>query len=154
MAEEDIKIITRNRRAWHDYTIHETYEAGIVLRGSEVKSLREGKASLSEAYARVVDDEVLLVGSYIKPYKHTGEHDQPDPRRDRKLLLHKREIRDLKKQTDIKGNTIVPLSMYFRDGYAKVEIGIGTGKRKHDKRQDMKEKDARREIDRAMKRYN
>ncbi|MCF7804932.1 MAG: SsrA-binding protein SmpB [Candidatus Marinimicrobia bacterium] len=154
MAEDNIKIISRNRKARHDYTIHETYEAGIALRGSEVKSLRDGKASLSEAYARVIDGEVFLIGSYIKPYKHTGEHDRPDPRRDRKLLLHKREIRQLKKQTDIRGNTIVPLSMYFRDGYAKVEIGIGTGKRKFDKRQDMKERDARREMDRAMKKYN
>ena len=118
-----------------------------------MKSLRQGKASLSEAYARVVDGEVWLIGSYIKPYKHTGAHDQPDPRRDRKLLLHKQEIRQLKKQTDIRGNTIVPLSMYFSDGYAKVEIGVGSGKNKYDKRQDMKRRDAKREMDRAMKDY-
>ncbi len=95
-----------------------------------------------------------MVGSYIKPYEHTGSYDQPDPRRDRKLLLHKRQIADLERQTQVKGNTIVPLSLYFRDGYAKVEIGVGTGKKKYDKRQDMKEREARREMDRAMKKYN
>ncbi len=153
MAEENIKIVARNRRARHDYHILETYEAGIVLRGSEVKSIRQGKVSLAEAYARIIDDEVYLVGAYIKPYEHTGEHDQPGSRRDRKLLLHRREIRDLKRHIEIKGNTLIPLSLYISDGYVKVEIGVATGKRKYDKRQDMKERDAKREMDRAMKRY-
>jgi len=153
MSKENIKVIARNRRARHDYHIFETFEAGIVLRGSEVKSLRDGKASLAEAYARVRDGEAFLIGAYIKPYEHTGSYDQLDPRRDRKLLLHKRQIRDLERQTRIKGNTLIPLSLYFRDGYAKVEIGIGTGKKKYDKRQDMKERDARREMVRAMKKF-
>ncbi len=151
--DNNIEVIARNRRARHDYHISDTYEAGLVLRGSEVKSLREGKASIAEAYARVKDDEVFLVGSYIKPYEYTGLHDQPDPRRDRKLLLHKREIRQIMRQTRVKGNTIIPLSLYFRDGYAKVEIGIGTGKKKYDKRRDLKKQEAEREMDRAMKKY-
>lgn len=153
MSEENIKVIARNRRARHDYHIFDTYEAGIVLRGSEVKSLRDGKASLAEAYARVRDGEVFLVGAYIKPYEHTGSFDQPDSRRDRKLLLHKRQIQEIERQTRVKGNTLIPLSLYFREGYAKVEIGVGTGKKKYDKRQDMKERDARREMDRAMKKF-
>jgi len=153
MADDDIKIVARNRRARHDYKILDSYEAGLVLRGSEVKSVRQGKVSLAEAYARIIDDEVYLVGAYIKPYDHTGEYDQPDSRRDRKLLLHRREIRDMKRHIEIKGNTLIPLSLYFRDGYAKVEIGVATGKRKYDKRQDMKERDAKREMDRAMKNY-
>ncbi len=154
MSEDDVKIIARNKRARHDYHIFDTYEAGLVLKGSEVKSVREGKASLAEAYARVIEGEVWLIGAYIKPYEYTSLYDQQDPRRDRKLLLHKRQIRDLERQTRLKGNTIIPLSLYFRDGYAKVEIGVGTGKKKYDKRQDMKEREARREMDRAMKKYN
>lgn len=154
MAEDQIKVIARNRKAHHEYHIHDTYEAGLVLRGSEVKSLREGKASIAESYATIREGEAFLIGSYIKPYEHTGEYDRPDPRRDRKLLLHKREIRHLAKQTEIRGNTLVPLELYFRDGKAKVEIGIGTGKKKHDKREDMKEREAKREMDRAMKQYN
>lgn len=153
MSDDNIKIVARNRRARHDYKILETYEAGLVLRGGEVKSVRQGKVSLAEAYARIKEGEVYLIGAYIKPYEHTGEYDQPDDRRDRKLLLHRSEIRNLERQVAIKGNTLVPLSLYFRDGYAKVEIGVATGKKKYDKRQDMKERDAQREIDRAMKRY-
>ncbi len=153
MSEDNIKIITKNRKARHDYHILESYEAGIVLRGSEVKSLRENKASLSEAYARVKKDEIYLVGAYINPYEHTGLHDQPDSRRDRKLLLHRREIRQIKKETAVKGNTLIPLSMYFRDGYAKVEIATATGKKKYDKRQDIKERQAKREMDRVTKQY-
>ncbi|HKJ66837.1 MAG TPA: SsrA-binding protein SmpB [bacterium] len=154
MTEDNIKIIARNKRARHEYSIFDTYEAGIALKGSEVKSIREGKASLAEAYARVIEGEVWLIGAYIKPYEYTSLYDQQHPRRDRKLLLHKRQIRDLERQTRVKGNTIIPLSLYFRDGYAKVEIGVGTGKKKYDKRQDMKEREARREMDRAMKKYN
>ena len=153
MADDAFKIVARNRRARHDYKIHETYEAGLVLRGSEVKSVRQGKVSLAEAYARVRDGEVFLVGAYIKPYEHTGEHDQPDSRRDRKVLLNRSEIRNLQRQVSIKGNTLVPLSLYFRDGYAKVEIAVERKKKKYDKRRDMKERDAQREIDRAMKKY-
>lgn len=151
MSDDNIKIISKNRKARHDYHIMETYEAGLVLRGSEVKSLRENKASLAEAYARVKKDEAYLVGAYIKPYDHTGLHDQPDSKRDRKLLLHRREIRQIKKETAVKGNTLIPLSMYFRDGYAKVEIAVATGKKKYDKRQDIKERQAKREMDRAKK---
>jgi len=154
MTENDVQIITRNKRARHDFHIHETLEAGLVLKGSEVKSLREGKASIAEAYAAIHEDEAFLHGAYIKPYEHTGEYDRLDPRRERKLLLHKSEIRDLAKQTQIRGNTIVPLTLYFRNGVAKVEIGVATGKKKQDKREDMRKKEAQREMDRAMKKYS
>ncbi|NGP87321.1 SsrA-binding protein SmpB [Fodinibius halophilus] len=140
----------KNRKARHEYHIDETYEAGISLKGTEVKSLREGNASLGEAFAYLKDGEVWLHDMYIKPYKHAS-YENHNERRDRKLLLHKREIRDMDKAVSKKGYTLVPLKLYFKKGYAKVLIGIGKGKKQHDKREDIKERDMKRELDRKYK---
>ncbi|WP_138431251.1 SsrA-binding protein SmpB [Fodinibius saliphilus] len=140
----------KNRKARHEFRIEETYEAGIALKGTEVKSLREGNASLSEAFAYLKDGEVWLHDMYIKPYKHAS-FENHDERRDRKLLLHKREIRDMDKAVSKKGYTLVPLKLYFKKGYAKLLIGIGKGKKQHDKREDIKERDMKRELDRKYK---
>lgn len=139
-----------NRKARHEYNVEETYEAGIVLKGTEVKSLRDGKASLSEAFAYVKDGEVWLRDMYIKPYEHASYQNHED-RRERKLLLHKREIADMKKAVTREGYTLVPLKLYFKKGYAKVLIGIAKGKKLHDKREDIKEREMEREIDRKYK---
>lgn len=140
----------KNRKARHEYNVEETYEAGLVLRGSEVKSLREGKASLSEAFAYLKDGEVWLRDMYIKPYKHAS-YSNHDERRERKLLLNKREIGDMDKAVSKKGYTLVPLKVYFKKGYAKVLIGIAKGKKKYDKREDIKERDTKRELERKYK---
>lgn len=140
----------KNRKARHEYHVEETYEAGLVLRGTEVKSLRNGKASLSEAFAYLKDGEVWLRDMYIKPYEHSS-FENHDPRRERKLLLNKREIRDMDKAVNKKGYTLAPLKLYFKKGYAKVLIGIAKGKQQHDKRQDIKERDMKRELDRKYK---
>lgn len=140
----------KNRKARHEFHIEETYEAGVVLKGTEVKSLRDGNASLTEAFAFLQDGEVWLRDMYIKPYTH-GSYANHDERRPRKLLLNKREIRELDKAVSQKGYTIVPLKLYFKQGYAKILLGIARGKKKYDKRQDIKEKDVRRELDRKVK---
>ncbi len=147
MAE---KIITVNRKARHDYEILDTIEAGIVLLGTEVKSLRAGKVNLKDSYARIKDGEVWLVGVHISPYSHGG-YSNHAPERDRKLLLHKSEIRRLIGKTEEKGITLVPLRMYFKNGKAKVELALARGKRKFDKRQDIAKRDAQREIQRKLK---
>jgi SsrA-binding protein len=141
-----------NRRARHDYLILDTYEAGIVLKGSEVKSIREGRATLSEAYARAENGEVWLYGMHIQPYPYS--RDELDPLRRRKLLLHHKEIGELARATDEKGVTLVPLKCYFKDGRAKLELAIGRGKRAYDKRQAISERDAKREAQRALKERN
>lgn len=140
----------KNRKARHEYDVDETYEAGLVLLGSEVKSLRQGKASLNEAFAYLKDGEVWLKDMYIKPYEHAsyGNHDD---RRERKLLLNKREIGELNKAVSQKGYTLIPLKLYFKKGYAKVLIGIAKGKKKYDKREDIKERDTKRELERKYK---
>lgn len=140
----------KNRKARHEFNVEETYEAGLVLRGSEVKSLRQGKASLKEAFAYLKDGEVWLRDMYIKPYEHASYTNHED-RRERKLLLNKREIGELDKAVTQKGYTIVPLKLYFKKGYAKVLIGIAKGKKKYDKRQDIKERDTKRELERKYK---
>lgn len=140
----------KNRKARHDFHIEETYEAGLVLRGSEVKSLRQGKASLNEAFAYMQDGEVWLRDMYIKPYEHAS-YTNHDDRRERKLLLKKREIRELDKAVTQKGYTIIPLKLYFKKGYAKVLIGIAKGKKQYDKREDIKERDTKRELERKYK---
>lgn len=140
----------KNRKARHEYAVEETYEAGIVLRGSEVKSMRQGKASLKEAFAYLKDGEVWLRDMYIKPYEQASYNNHND-RRERKLLLNKREIRELDKAISQKGYTIVPLKLYFKKGYAKVLIGIAKGKKKYDKREDIKERDTKRELERKYK---
>lgn len=146
------KIVTTNRRARHDYDIIDTYEAGLVLEGSEVKSLREGKANLKDAFAHVKDGEAWLVGMYIAPYSFArgGGH---DPERTRKLLLHRREIDQIAGKLAERGLTLVPLAVYFREGKAKVELGLAKGRRTVDKRRAIKEREQKREMDRALKRH-
>lgn len=146
----DTNPTIKNRKARHEFHIEETFEAGIVLKGTEVKSLRDGKASLQEAFAYLKDGEVWLRDMYIKPYKH-GSHANHDERRERKLLLNKREIAELDKAVTQKGYTIVPLKLYFKNGYAKILIGIAKGKKKYDKREDIKERDVKRELERKYK---
>jgi len=147
-----MKLIADNRKARHDYQILETIEAGIVLLGAEVKSLREGRANLRDSYAIVENGEVVLRGMHVSPYSH-GSYDALDPRRDRKLLLNKSEIRRLIGKVEEKGLTLVALKLYFSDkGKAKVVLALARGKKLYDKRQDMAERDSRREVERAMKR--
>lgn len=148
------KTVATNRRAWHDYEIDETYEAGIVLTGSEVKSLRGGKASLSEAYGRVSDDEIWLEGLHIPPYAQDSTRREYDPRRPRKLLLRRVEIERLKGKLNERGYTLVPLRVYFSHGLAKLEVGVGRGKRRYEKRQAIAEREHKREIEREMARRN
>lgn len=140
----------KNRKARHEYDVEETYEAGIVLKGTEVKSLRAGKASIQEAFAYLMEGEVWLRDMYIKPYSH-GSYANHDERRKRKLLLKKREIAELDKAVSQKGYTLVPLKVYFKKGYAKVLVGLARGKKKYDKREDIKERDVKRELDRKVK---
>jgi len=147
-----MKLVADNRKARHDYQILETIEAGIVLLGAEVKSLREGRANLRDSYAVVENGEVVLRGMHISPYSH-GSYDALDPRRDRKLLLNKSEIRRLIGKVEEKGLTLVALKLYFSDkGKAKVVLALARGKKLYDKRQDMAERDSRREVERAMRR--
>lgn len=144
------KTIATNRRARHNYNIVDTVEAGMVLRGSEVKSLREGRANLKDGYGLIKDGEAWLIGVHIAPYSFSrdGGH---QPERSRKLLMHKREIERLGAQMAEKGYALVPLRMYFRDGKAKVELGLGKGKARYDKRETLKRKQADREMERAMR---
>jgi SsrA-binding protein len=148
-GDEAIKNICRNKRAFHEYAISDTLECGIVLKGTEVKSLREGVANLEDAYARIDAGEVWLIGSDIPEYT-MGNKLNHKPKRARKLLLHKREIAKFAGKASQKGFTLVPLRMYFKDGRAKVELGIARGKQQHDKRQDQKTAEAKREMRRAM----
>ena len=150
-AEPGRVMIARNKRALHDYAISSTYEAGLVLSGTEVKSLRAGRASLADGYVTLRDGEAWLTNVHIGEYE-SGTWTNHAPRQPRKLLLHRREIRELSKATTQKGYTIVPLALYFSGGYAKVEIGVGRGKREYDKRQTLAERDARREAERATRR--
>ena len=152
MAREATKSIARNRRARHDYDILETIEAGIALQGSEVKSLREGKVQLADAHARVEQGEVWLHSVHIAPYSHIAAHAAPDPDRPRKLLLHRREIDRLQGRLAQDQLTLVPLSLYFKDGRAKVELALARGRRKGDQRQAIAKRDADREAERAMAR--
>lgn len=144
------KTIVLNRRARHEYHVLDKYEAGIALRGTEVKSLRDAKVQLKDSYAEIKAGEVWLVGMHISPYEQ-GTVWNHEPERRRKLLLHRREIVRLGVQVGEKGLTLVPLRLYFKQGRAKVEIGLCRGKQTHDKRQDLKAKEAKREIDRHMK---
>jgi SsrA-binding protein len=149
--EQGQKAIARNRRAYHDYHIEDTFEAGLVLTGTEVKSLRAGRASLADGFAQITDGEVWLHNVHIPEYVQ-GTWTNHTPRRIRKLLLHRREIDKLAREVSEQGLTLIPLSLYFKDGNAKVELGLARGKRTYDKRQDLARRDAAREIDRALKR--
>jgi SsrA-binding protein len=145
------RVVATNRKARHDYDILETLECGLVLQGSEVKSLREGKAQIADAYARVDDGELWLFGLHIPPWRFGSGFGGHDPDRKRKLLAHHHEIQDLVSETKTQPLTIIPLKIYFTEGRAKVEIGLARGRKLHDKRQAIKERDAKREVDRAMR---
>ncbi len=147
---ESIKIIVKNRKARHDYAVLDTFEAGIVLTGTEVKSLREGKANLKDSYARAEDGEVFLHNLHISEYGQ-GNRFNHEPTRTRKLLLHKREIARLLGRVQEKGLTLVPLKLYFKRGRAKVELALARGKRDYDRRHDIARRDAQREMQRALK---
>ena len=154
MAKEKTgtKVAATNRKAHHEYFILETMEAGIALTGTEVKSLRQGTAHLNDAFARVDQGDCILYDMHISPYDF-GNRFNPDPKRPRKLLLHKREIMKLHSEIKEKGLTLIPLKVYFTRGMAKVELGLAKGKKLYDKRDDMAKKEAKRRIDRAMKEY-
>jgi SsrA-binding protein len=147
--DDGVQVVCRNRRALHDYAIHDTLECGLVLTGTEVKSLRAGVANLEDAYAKIENGEVWLIGSDIPEYA-MGNRMNHKPRRNRKLLLHKSEIRRFAAKAEQKGHTLVPLRLYFKDGMAKVEIAVASGKQQHDKREAKKKADAQREIRRTM----
>lgn len=144
------KTVAVNRKARRDYQILESFEAGMMLRGTEVKSLRDGHMSLKDSYAKVENGEVFLINAHISPYSH-GNVQNHDPLRERKLLLHKSEIRRLTGKTEEKGLTLVPLKVYFVRGRAKVELGLARGKREYDKREVIKRRDADREVRRELK---
>lgn len=150
MADDAPQNIATNKKAFHDYFIEERYEAGLVLSGSEVKSLRMGKANLQDAYARVLNDEVWLLGAHISPYA-AASYLNHEATRTRKLLLHRKEIQRLIGKTTQKGLTLVPLRLYWKDGRAKIEIGLARGKRAYDKRETTKRREAAREIEKVFK---
>ena len=149
MTEED-RVVATNRRARHEYEILETFEAGLVLRGTEVKSLRTGQVNFKDSYATVRNSELWLLGCHISPYSH-GTDANHDPERDRKLLLHRREITRLSGKIAERGLTVVPLKLYFKAGRAKIEIGLARGKKLHDKRATLRERETRREMDKAVR---
>lgn len=145
--EAKIKIVTTNRKAYHEYEIIETIEAGIVLKGTEVKSLRQGRVSIQDSYAIIKDGEVWLLNMHISPYEYGNVHNH-DPLRDKKLLLHKREIIRLSTKVKERGLTLIPLKVYFKNGRAKVELALVRGKKKYEKKEDMAEKELQRELKR------
>lgn len=148
--EKGSRLIANNKKAYHDYFIEETYEAGIALHGTEVKSLRMGKCSIKESFIRIENEEVYIYGMHISPYEK-GNIFNKDPLRVKKLLLHKTEIRKLRAKIAEKGYTLVPLKVYFTNSLVKVEIGLAKGKKLYDKRQDIAKKDQRREAERDFK---
>ena len=150
MAKGSVRVIASNKKARHDYFIEDTYEAGIVLHGTELKSLRQGHCSIKESFVRIDNGEVIIYGMHINPYEK-GNIFNKDPLRVRKLLLHKSEIRKIEGQIAQKGYTVVPLSVYFSGSLVKVEIGLAKGKKLYDKRQDIAKKDQRREAERKFK---
>ena len=144
------RVVTTNRRAWHEYFIQDELETGIALTGSEIKSIRAGKAAIGEAYARIEDGELWLIGSHIAPYTH-GAYANHQPDRPRKLLVHKNQIRELQGLVERKGMTLVPLRLALRKGRAKVDIGVARGKKLYDKRASEAEREATRDIERAVR---
>jgi len=143
-------VICRNKRARFDFSIDEVFEAGIVLTGTEVKALRQGKANLKDSYAKIKGEEIFLMDAHISPYEH-GNRFNHDPDRPRKLLMHKREIRRLYGKSREKGFSLIPTKMYFKDGRVKIEIGLGKGKRAYDKRELLKRKTIEREVERSYR---
>ena len=150
-SNDAIKIVASNRRALRDYFISEKYEAGIELKGAEVKSLRDGKVDLKDSFGRIEGGEALLYSLRISPYPQAGR-EAPDPDRTRKLLLHKREISRLYGKTQERGLTLIPLKVYFKKGKAKIELGLAQGKKTHDRREDIKKREADREMAQAARR--
>lgn len=150
MLQSYMKIACQNRKAYHDYSIEETIEAGIQLLGTEVKSLRDGKANLNDSYVIIKDSEAFLFNCHISPYTH-GNIMNHEPLRTRKLLLHRKEIERLTGKIRQKGYTLIPLKIYFKGSYAKVEIGLAKGKKTYEKREAIKEREAKRTIERVMK---
>ncbi|MBT8400030.1 MAG: SsrA-binding protein SmpB [Rhodothermia bacterium] len=148
---EGIKLVTSNRKAFHDYRIEDKFEAGIELRGTEVKSLRMGRANLQDSFCVIERGEVTMMNCHISPYSQAS-HFNHDPLRPRKLLLHRRQIAQLDKAVRRKGYTIIPLRVYFKGGYAKVEIGLARGKRQYDKRADIAERETKRRLERVNRR--
>jgi len=144
------RVVTQNRRAFHDYFIDGTVEAGLVLTGSEIKSIRDGKITIGEAYVRVDNNELWLIGANVSPYTH-GAYANHDPARPRKLLVHKKQIVQFREATEKKGMTLVPVRLRIRNGRAKIDVGIARGKNLYDKRQTVAERDAKRSIEVAMK---
>lgn len=151
---DKIQRVVKNRKARHEYEIEETYEAGIALKGSEVKSIREGRVNISEAHCAVRNGEMWMFNSHIAPYQYGSNHTNHASRRERKLLLHKHEITRLAHAVDREGYTVVPLEVYFRNGYVKVKIGVAKGKKLHDKRRDIKEREAERRMKQQMQEAN
>ena len=147
-----IKVIATNRKARHEYHIIEKYEGGIILHGSEVKAIREGKANIKESYVRFSGNELFVIGMHIGKYSNEG-YSTHTPVRDRKLLLHRKELSKLRKMVDEKGKTLIPLSIYFKGGNVKVEFGLAQGKKLWDKRKAKMEKDIDRQVDRSLKSY-
>ena len=152
MTRRGDQVVITNRKARHEYFVLESYEAGIVLAGAEVKSIRNGRANLQDAYARIDDGEVFLFGMHVSPYEFS--RGDLDPVRRRKLLLHHKEIVEIMRATEEKGVTLVPLRVYFKDGRCKVELAIARGKARYDKRQAIAARDAARETERALKEFN
>lgn len=145
------KLVTVNRKAYHDYEIEEELEAGIALTGTEIKSIRAGRVILRDAYARIENDELWLIGCHVSPYQQAGNYFNHEPDRPRKLLVHRQELNYLREKIQAKGYTLVPLRLVLRKGRAKVDIGLGRGKKLYDKRDAMAERDARRDLQRALR---
>lgn len=150
MKDEDIKVVANNKKARHDYFIEKIYEAGLVLKGTEVKSIRQGRVNLKESYVIVKDGEVFVFGMHVSPYKE-GNIFNEDPLRTRKLLLNKNEIRKISQDVKLAGSTVVPLRLYFKNGRAKLEIALAKGKKLYDKRESQRERDIKRRLDRKYK---
>jgi len=148
--KDEVKNVAVNRKARHDYSILDTYEAGLVLKGTEVKSLREGKVSLREGFAQFDNNELYIIDMHISPYVF-GNIFNVDPKRKRKLLMHHREMNRIKAQVEEKGLTLIPLRIYFKRGHAKIELALAKGKKLYDKRHSLAEKDAKRDVDRELK---
>ncbi|HET7038197.1 MAG TPA: SsrA-binding protein SmpB [Thermomicrobiaceae bacterium] len=145
------RVITVNRKAFHDYHIEQEIEAGLVLRGTEIKSVREGRVNLRDAYARIENGELWLIGAHISPYEHSGAYFNHEPDRPRKLLVHRRELDVLRQQIEAKGMTLIPLRLALRKGRAKIDLALARGKKLYDKRDALAERDARRAVERALR---
>ncbi|SNZ05550.1 SsrA-binding protein [Terribacillus aidingensis] len=150
MAKGHGKVLAQNKKANFDYAIEETLEAGIVLQGTEIKSIRAGRVNLKDSFARIDRGEVKIINMHISPYEQ-GNRFNHDPTRTRKLLLHRKQIDKLIGQTQQQGYSLVPIKMYIKDGFAKILLGVGKGKKKYDKRDDLKKKQMKRDVDRAMR---